>query len=57
MRAAFASAAHVVAIDLVNNRLVGAAIEPRAVIATAEPDGSKLTLYPRRRRPITSAGR
>ena len=45
MRAAFASAAHVVAIDLVNNRLVGAAIEPRAAIATAEPDGSKLTLY------------
>ena len=45
VRAAFASAAHVVAIDLVNNRLVGAAIEPRAAIATAEPDGGRLTLY------------
>jgi aerobic carbon-monoxide dehydrogenase large subunit len=45
VRAAFALAPHVVAIDLVNNRLVGAAIEPRAAIATAEPDGSRLTLY------------
>src|SRR6478672_3249558 len=45
VRAAFALAPHVVAIDLVNNRLVGAAIEPRAAIATAEPDGGKLTLY------------
>src|SRR6478736_421606 len=45
VRAAFASAPHVVAIDLVNNRLVGAAIEPRAVIATAEADGGGLTLY------------
>jgi aerobic carbon-monoxide dehydrogenase large subunit len=45
VRAAFASAPHVVTIDLVNNRLVGAAIEPRAAIATAEPDGGKLTLY------------
>ena len=43
--AAFRSAPHTVAIDLVNNRLIGAAIEPRAVIATAEPDGGKLTLY------------
>ena len=45
VRAAFASAPHVVAVDLVNNRLVGAAIEPRAVIATAEADGGRLTLY------------
>ncbi|HMJ30815.1 MAG TPA: molybdopterin cofactor-binding domain-containing protein, partial [Xanthobacteraceae bacterium] len=45
VRAAFASAPHVVTIDLINNRLVGAAIEPRAAIATAEPDGSRLTLY------------
>jgi carbon-monoxide dehydrogenase large subunit len=43
--AAFRAAPHMVAIDLVNNRLVGAAIEPRAVIGTAEPDGGKLTLY------------
>src|SRR5215467_2301310 len=32
VRAAFGGAAHIVAIDLVNNRLVGAAIEPRAVL-------------------------
>src|SRR5712692_4305910 len=37
VRAAFRSAAHVVAIDLVNNRLVGAAIEPRAVIGAVDP--------------------
>jgi len=43
VRAAFRSASHVVAIDLVNNRLAGAAIEPRAVMA--EPQGEKLTLY------------
>jgi aerobic carbon-monoxide dehydrogenase large subunit len=43
VRAAFRSAAHVVAIDLVNNRLVGAAIEPRAVIG--EPQDEKLKLY------------
>jgi aerobic carbon-monoxide dehydrogenase large subunit len=45
VRAALRSAAHVVAIDVVNNRLVGAAIEPRAVIASAEPGNGKLTLY------------
>jgi len=40
---AFDGAAHVVALDLANNRLIGAAIEPRAVLA----DGgvAKLTLY------------
>jgi carbon-monoxide dehydrogenase large subunit len=43
VRAALRSAAHVVAIDLVNNRLVGAAIEPRAVIG--EPQSEKLKLY------------
>jgi aerobic carbon-monoxide dehydrogenase large subunit len=43
--AAFRMAPHTVAVDLVNNRLVGAAIEPRAVMATTEPDGGKLTLY------------
>jgi carbon-monoxide dehydrogenase large subunit len=45
VRAALRSAAHVVAIDLVNNRLVGAAIEPRAVIGTVDPQSEKLTLY------------
>jgi carbon-monoxide dehydrogenase large subunit len=43
VRKAFDGAPHVVRLDLVNNRLIGAAIEPRAVLA----DGSsgKLTLY------------
>jgi aerobic carbon-monoxide dehydrogenase large subunit len=45
VRKALQSAVHTVAIDVVNNRLVGAAIEPRAVMATAESDGGKLTLY------------
>src|SRR6266478_5792769 len=45
VRAALRSAAHVVAIDLVNNRLVGAAIEPRAVIGAVDPQSEKLTLY------------
>jgi aerobic carbon-monoxide dehydrogenase large subunit len=41
--AAFRQAAHTVALDLVNNRLTGAAIEPRAAIGTVELDG-RLTL-------------
>jgi carbon-monoxide dehydrogenase large subunit len=45
VRKALQSAAHTVAIDLVNNRLVGAAIEPRALIAAPEPGTDKLTLY------------
>jgi aerobic carbon-monoxide dehydrogenase large subunit len=44
VRAAFQAAPHKVAIDLVNNRLVGAAIEPRAAFATVEPGTGKLTL-------------
>jgi carbon-monoxide dehydrogenase large subunit len=40
---AFAAAAHVTRLDLVNNRLVGGAIEPRAALADAT--GGKLTLY------------
>src|SRR5499426_1754817 len=45
VRTALRSAAHVIAIDLVNNRLVGAAIEPRAVIGAVDPQSEKLTLY------------
>ncbi|HEX6214182.1 MAG TPA: molybdopterin cofactor-binding domain-containing protein, partial [Vicinamibacterales bacterium] len=45
VRAAFQSPAHVISVDLVNNRLVGAAIEPRAAIATIDPVTDKLTLY------------
>jgi carbon-monoxide dehydrogenase large subunit len=44
VRRAFGAAAHVVQLDLVNNRLIGAAIEPRAVLADGSPTG-KLTLY------------
>jgi carbon-monoxide dehydrogenase large subunit len=42
---AFASAAHVVTVELVNNRLVGAAIEPRSVLAACGNAADKLTLY------------
>jgi len=42
---AFAAAAHVVTLDLVNNRLVGAAIEPRAVLAVPDPATGRLTIY------------
>jgi carbon-monoxide dehydrogenase large subunit len=45
VRDAFASAAHVVALKLVNNRLVGAAIEPRAILALCDRGAAKLTLY------------
>ncbi len=44
VRGAFASAAHVVALELINNRLVGAAIEPRAILALCD-GAAKLTLY------------
>jgi aerobic carbon-monoxide dehydrogenase large subunit len=45
VRKAFQSAAHVTRIDLVNNRLIGAAIEPRAVLAVPDLASDKLTLY------------
>jgi aerobic carbon-monoxide dehydrogenase large subunit len=45
VRQAFERAAHTVELELVNNRLIGAAIEPRAVLATLAPDSEKLTLY------------
>ncbi len=43
VRTAFDSAAHVIKLDLANNRLIGAAVEPRAVLADGGAD--KLTLY------------
>lgn len=43
--AAFEIAAHVVRIDLVNQRIGGAAIEPRALIALPPRGQDKLTLY------------
>jgi carbon-monoxide dehydrogenase large subunit len=42
---AFAGAAHVTALELVNNRLVGAAIEPRAVLAVPDPTNGRLTVH------------
>jgi carbon-monoxide dehydrogenase large subunit len=44
VRTVFDHAAHVVRHDLINNRLIGAAIEPRAVLADGSVPG-KLTLY------------
>jgi carbon-monoxide dehydrogenase large subunit len=43
VRKAFDGAAHVVRLNLANNRLIGAAIEPRAVLA--DGGAGKLTLY------------
>lgn len=43
--AAFESAAHVVAIDVVNQRLVPNAIEPRAALADFDPSTGDYTLY------------
>jgi carbon-monoxide dehydrogenase large subunit len=42
---AFAGAAHVTRIDLVNHRIAGAAVEPRALAAVPEPASGGLTLY------------
>ena len=42
--AAFASAAHVVSLDLVNNRLVPSYMEPRAALAEYDPDSERYTL-------------
>lgn len=43
--AAFASAAHVAELELVNNRLVPHAMEPRAAIGEFEPSTGYMTLY------------
>ena len=45
VREAMHKAAHVTRLDLVNNRLIGGAIEPRAVLAVADAASDKLTLY------------
>ena len=42
---AFAAAAHVVSVDLINNRLIGGAIEPRAALALPASGNAKLTLF------------
>ena len=43
--AAFASAAHVTKIDLINNRVVPAAIEPRAAVGEYDLGSGSFTLY------------
>jgi aerobic carbon-monoxide dehydrogenase large subunit len=43
--AALAKAAHVTRLDIVNNRVVPNAIEPRSAIATYEPSDGQFTLY------------
>jgi aerobic carbon-monoxide dehydrogenase large subunit len=42
--AAFASAAHVVALDLVNQRLIPAPMEPRAALAAYDAESDRITL-------------
>ena len=48
---AFESAAHVVRLDLVNNRLIGAALEPRAVVAAYDEGRGHFTVYACMQRP------
>ena len=45
VEAGFAKAAHVVSIDLHNQRIGGVAIEPRGAIALPAAGSDKLTLY------------
>ena len=42
---AFEQAPHIIRLDLLNNRLIGAALEPRAVLAVGEATGDRLTIY------------
>lgn len=43
--AAFANAAHVTSLDIVNNRLIPNAIEPRAALGSYDPASGTYTLY------------
>jgi len=43
--AAFAKAAHVVGLDLINNRLVANSMEPRNAVADYDPQSGRSTLY------------
>jgi carbon-monoxide dehydrogenase large subunit len=45
VEAAFASAAHTVSLDLVSQRLVPSAMEPRSTIADVDKKSGRLTLY------------
>src|SRR5262249_24367524 len=45
VKAAFASAAHVTKLDLVNSRVVVNALEPRAAIASFDAESSRWTLH------------
>lgn len=43
--AAFENAAHITTIEIVNNRLIPNAVEPRAAIGEYDPGGDRMTLY------------
>jgi carbon-monoxide dehydrogenase large subunit len=49
---AFASAVHVVTLDLINNRLTVNPIEPRVAIATIDPASDRYTLYATHQNPF-----
>jgi carbon-monoxide dehydrogenase large subunit len=51
--AAFATAAHVTRLELVNNRLVPNPMEPRAAVALCDPASGDLTLYTTSQNPHT----
>ena len=52
--AAFAQAAHVVALDLMNQRLVPMALEPRSAWAEVDAVTGRLTLHPQSQTPATT---
>ena len=52
--AAFAQAAHIVSLDLINQRLVPCAIEPRAVCAVPDLETGRLTLHACSQTPTTT---
>lgn len=53
VKKAFASAAHISRISLVNNRLAPVPMEPRAAVATFEPGTGRYTLYTTSQNPHT----
>jgi carbon-monoxide dehydrogenase large subunit len=54
VEAAFAKAAHVVSLDLVSQRLVPSAMEPRSTIAEVDRKSGRLTLYVESQTPETT---
>jgi carbon-monoxide dehydrogenase large subunit len=54
VEAAFASAAHTVSLDLVSQRLVPSAMEPRSTIAEVDKKSGRLTLYVQSQTPAST---